>query len=196
MVKILCAVLNKCGKVKSRHREMMGQHILLLPEGLRPSLKRPLGRLFPSTAAAVKHLRKLSPTRLIAVGDIVTADFLSAGVSPDVSVVDFVVMRAPATEKIKKAIDSFDARVIRVKNPAGTITPELRRALEEAKPPLKIVVEGEEDLATLPAVLSAPLGSVVAYGQPEEGVVLVEVTKAKRQEFAALLKQFKPASES
>lgn len=182
--------------MKFKRGDVEARPTLLLPEGLRSSLKRPLGQLFPSTAAAVKHLRKLSPTRLIAVGDRVTADLLSAGVSPDVSVVDFVVMRAAATEKIKKAIDSFDARVIRVKNPAGTITHELRRALKEAKPPLKIVVEGEEDLATLPAVLSAPLGSVVAYGQPEEGVVLVEVTKAKRQEFAALLKQFKPASES
>lgn len=182
--------------MKPKREKVKAQPTLLLPEGLRPNLKPPLGQLFPSIAAAVEHLKKLSPARLIAVGDMVTADLLSAGVSPDVAVVDFIVMRAPATKKIKKAIDSFDAKVVRVKNPAATITPELCRILEEAKPPLKIIVEGEEDLATLPAVLSAPLGSVVAYGQPNEGVVLVEVTEAKRREFAELLDKFKPAGES
>ena len=40
---------------------------------------------------------------------------------------------------------------------------------------MKIVVEGEEDLATLPAILYAPPGSVVVYGQPDEGSVLVKV---------------------
>lgn len=182
--------------MKSKRGAPKVRQTLLLPEGLRSSLKRPLGQLFPSISAAVDRLKKLSPPRFIVVGDVVTADFISAGVSPDVAVVDFVVMREPATEKIKKAIDSFDAKVVRVKNPAATITPELRKALKEASPPLKIVVEGEEDLAAIPAVLSAPLGSVVAYGQPKEGVVLVEVTEAKRREFEILLNQFKPAGES
>jgi len=40
-------------------------------------------------------------------------------------------------------------------------------------------------------VLSAPLGSAVVYGQPGEGLVLVEVTEPKRREFEMLLKQFK-----
>lgn len=182
--------------MKSKRGEAKAQLTLLLPDDVRPSLKRPLGQLFLSIAAAAEHLQKLSPTRLIVIGDIVTAGFLVAGVSPDVAVVDFVVMRAPVAEKVRRLIDSFDAKVVRVKNPAGTITPGLRRALEKAKPPSKILVEGEEDLATIPAVLSAPRGSVVAYGQPNEGVVLVEVTESKRREFVKLLNKFKPALES
>ena len=165
--------------------------MLELPEEVRQLLKRPLGQLFPNVAAAIERLRQLHPSRLISVGDVVTADLLEAGLRPDVAVVDMKVMRLPVDEKTKRAVEAFEATVVRVKNQAGSITPELREALEAAKPPLKIVVEGEEDLATLPAVLSAPLGSAVVYGQPGEGLVLVEVTEPKRREFEMLLKQFK-----
>ncbi len=165
--------------------------MLELPDELRPLLKRPLGQLFSSVATAIERLRQLRPTRLIAVGDIVTAELIEAGLKPDVAVVDFLVMRSPIDKKTRRTIDSFDVKIVRVKNPAGTITQELRTALDEAKPPLKIIVEGEEDLATLPAVLSAPPGSVVVYGQPNEGIVIVEVTEPKRREFEMLLEQFK-----
>ncbi len=165
--------------------------MLELPDEVRLLLKRPLGQLFSSVTTAIERLRQLRPTRLIAVGDIVTAEFIEAGLKLDVAVVDFLVMRSPVNKKIRRTIDSFDAKIVRVKNPAGTITQELRTALDEAKPPLKIIVDGEEDLATLPAVLSAPLGSVVVYGQPDEGIVIVEVTEPKRREFEMLLEQFK-----
>ncbi len=165
--------------------------MLKLPDEVRPLLKRPLGQLFSSVTTAIEYLQQLRPTRLIAVGDIVTAELLEAGLMLDVAVVDFVVMRSPVDKKIRRTIDLFDAKIVRVKNPAGTITQELRAVLDEAKPPLKIIVDGEEDLATLPAVLSAPLGSVVVYGQPYEGVVIVEVTESKRREFEALLEQFR-----
>jgi len=165
--------------------------VLKLPDEVRPLLKRPLGQLFSSVTTAIERLQQLRPTRLIAVGDIVTAELLEAGLKLDVAVVDFVVMRSPVDKKIRRTIDLFDAKIVRVKNPAGTITQELRAVLDEAKPPLKIIVDGEEDLATLPAVLSAPLGSVVVYGQPYEGVVIVEVTESKRREFEALLEQFR-----
>lgn len=165
--------------------------MLELPDEVRPLLKRPLGQLFPDVAAAIERLRQLHPPRLITVGDVVAAELLEAGIMPDVVVVDMKVMRLPVDEKTRRAVEAFEATVVRVKNQAGSITPELREALEAAKPPLKIVVEGEEDLATLPAVLSAPLGSAVIYGQPGEGLVLVEVTEPKRREFEMLLKQFK-----
>jgi uncharacterized protein (UPF0218 family) len=164
---------------------------LLLSEKLRAHLKRPIGQLFPDTATAVEHLRKLRPTRLITVGDVVTAGFIAAGVRPDVAVVDFFVMREPVTGDLKARIDSLNVKVVHVKNPAGTLTPEMREAFANAKPPLKIIVEGEEDLAAIPAVLSAPQGSVVAYGQPGEGVVIIKVTESKRREFTDLLKEFK-----
>lgn len=167
--------------------------MLKIPEEARPRLKRPLGELFSSTPKAVERVRQLRPAKLIAIGDIVTAELLAAGLKPDIAVVDFKVMRTPAGERVERAIKALKAPIIKVKNPAGTITPELREALEGTKTPLKILVEGEEDLAVLPAVLAAPLGSVVAYGQPGEGMVLVEVTGQKKSEFEALLKFCEPS---
>ena len=54
------------------------------------------------------------------------------------------------------------------------------------KPP--VVVDGEEDLLVLVAVLYAPVGGLVVYGQPGEGVVVVRVTEAKRAEALGILK--------
>ena len=162
----------------------------LSPE-VRPLLKRPLGKLFTSTAVAVEYLQKLRPVRLIAVGDVVAAELLDAGLRPEVVVVDFKVMRAPADDRTKRAIGAHEVRTVRVKNQAGEITQELYKAFESVQPPLKIIVEGEEDLATLPAVLTSPIGSVVVYGQPNEGMILVEVTEEKKREFQELLKLFK-----
>ena len=162
-----------------------------LPPEARPLLKRPLGKLFKNTAAAVEYLQQLRPTKLIAVGDIVTVELLAGGLKPDVVVADFKVMRAPVDDKTRRAIDAHEVRTVRVKNPAGTITLELYSTFESIRPPVKIIVEGEEDLATLPAVLTAPIGSVVAYGQPNEGMVLIEVTEQKKREFQKLLKFFK-----
>jgi uncharacterized protein (UPF0218 family) len=51
-------------------------------------------------------------------------------------------------------------------------------------------VDGEEDLATLPAVVAAPDGASVVYGQPDEGMVLVEVTPETRAEMRELLGRF------
>lgn len=168
----------------------MRDTLLKLPEELRPVLREPLGILLRDTRALLGLLEEKNPPRLVSVGDVITAGLLIAGVKPDVVVVDSIVMRAPAPEWVREAIGKFEGREVRVKNPAGTITPELREALETAKPPLKLVVEGEEDLATIPAVLSSPPGSLVVYGQPGSGTVAVEVTEKKREEFLKLLERF------
>ncbi len=167
--------------------------MLRLPADVRPLLKRPLGELLGTTAAAAERIRQLHPVRLIAIGDVATAELLKAGVKPDIAVIDFLVMRSFVSDDIKKTIDSYNVRIVRVGNPPGTVTPELHRALETARPPVKIVVRGEENLATLPAVLTAPIGSVIVYGQPNEGMVLIEVTEQKKREFQGLLEKFERA---
>jgi len=83
-------------------------------------------------------------------------------------------------------------KVYRVKNPPGTLTEEAFKAVAEAmrnEEPTKIIVNGEEDLLTLLAVKEAPLNSIVLYGQPGEGVVLVKVTEEKRREIIRILSE-------
>jgi len=164
--------------------------MLRLPEKVRPLLKRPLGKLFSDKKTAFDFVQRRRPSRLITVGDYATAEFLGAGFKPDIAVVDFRIMRSAVGGKIKRVINGYKVSTQNVKNPPATVTEELREALENAAPPTKIIVEGEEDLATLPAVLSAPLGSVVAYGQPGEGIVLVEVSDEKKREIEKILQMF------
>jgi len=81
---------------------------------------------------------------------------------------------------------------INVKNPAGTRTDELIRALTYAvaHPPVTINVDGEEDLAVIPLILAAPLGTIILYGQPHKGVVVRTVTREAQETAQRFLDHF------
>ena len=160
-----------------------------LPTDLRPLMKTYLGELIPSAAEVAGRLRQRPGVRVISVGDVTTAELLKLGIKPDVAVVDYRVMRSEADEDLKRAVDGYRIPSVRIRNPAGTITPALFKAFEK-NPPIKIIVEGEEDLATMVAAIKAPLGSVVLYGQPGKGVVWIDVTEQKKQQFEDLLGRF------
>ena len=160
---------------------------VLSPE-LRKELKAPLGLLikgsFKQTSRKIAELvDEKKPRKLIAVGDRVSRNLINNGIPIDVAVVDFRVMRKPISPLIFEADNTFQAS-----NPPGTLTEEAWTAVERAvnsPGKSKVIVKGEEDLLTLVAVLSAPNGSMVVYGQPKEGIVVLEVneeTKRKVQD--------------
>ena len=81
-------------------------------------------------------------------------------------------------------------------NPQGTITEEAILAIKEAlekNEHTHIVVEGEEDLLTLIAVLYAPENAFVVYGQPHSGIVVVKVTSEKKAQVQKFLNAMKPS---
>ncbi|MHA1594711.1 MAG: GTP-dependent dephospho-CoA kinase family protein [Candidatus Baldrarchaeia archaeon] len=153
---------------------------LVLPESLRDELKKPIGILIrgkhpKSTIEAVKIIKSFSPNLIVAVGDVVTESLLDVGLVPDVSIVDMKTLRKEyQSPRVCDAID------IKTKNPAGTITLDawlaIKRAINSGQR-IRIFVEGEEDLLTLPAVIHAPLGAVIIYGQPNEGLVVIKVNE-------------------
>ncbi|MFC6769315.1 DUF359 domain-containing protein, partial [Natrinema soli] len=61
--------------------------------------------------------------------------------------------------------------------------------------PTTILVDGEEDLVALPAIVAAPEGASVVYGQPDEGMVHVNVTDDHRTEMRDLLERFEGDTE-
>ena len=67
-----------------------------------------------------------------------------------------------------------------MENPPGCITNELWNSIDNSykkisKKRVIIEVDGEEDLATLPAILLAPNRDVtIIYGMPDKGVVVVK----------------------
>ncbi len=172
----------------------MSVHIEL-PEELRPLMKKPLGTLYRGKGedTVEKFVGELSsPTKLISVGDVTTFHLLEAGILPDICIVDNRTKREPVAKHVSTRNMDAVYEEVSVNNPAGLITDELIRTLSEAfasDKPLRIFVKGEEDLATLPVILMAPLNSVVLYGQPDEGVVFVKVTREKKAEIRALFEK-------
>lgn len=155
-----------------------------LPEAERSSLRRPFGRVYPDIRALLPHIRGRT---VYAVGDVVTYNLLRVGMVPRIAVIDGHTMRAPCTR-----VPELPHRRIVARNPAGTISDDLVRAIRDAvsDPPALIFVEGEEDLAVLPLVLAAPEGVVILYGQPGEGVVLREVDAGAKALAAAFVDRF------
>lgn len=169
--------------------------IMLLPEELRSLLKEPLGRLcrgqgLECVKAMDKELKAAS--RVIAVGDMTAFYLLDASYMPDLVIVDNKTKRMPAPDHVLQSLQHDSYKTVEVKNPPATLTKELIEIMEESlkrDEHVKIVVEGEEDLATLPAILYAPLGSAVIYGQPNEGSVIVKVTPEKKKQIENLMKR-------
>ena len=148
----------------------MATRYRLTPE-LRKKLKRPIGTLirgsFNETIKKLKDLvEKESPQMIISVGDNVSKNLTENNMFPKLSIVDNKVMR--------KRIQPIALATI-------------QEALEHNRR-VKIVVDGEEDLLTLAAVLYAPENSFVVYGQPLEGVVVIKVTEQKKEEVTEVLK--------
>jgi len=157
---------------------------LRLPEGLRKELKKPLGVLVKGTPRETMwHLRRFveerKPKILISVGDFTSRNIIEAGLPLKVAVIDNKVMRTDIEPWFPSGWKKFH-----VENPPATIEVGIWDVLEEAislNRGAVVIVEGEEDLLTLPVIVLAPTSSVVVYGQPREGIVIVEVTEERKR---------------
>jgi uncharacterized protein (UPF0218 family) len=164
--------------------------VVSLQEALRGELKEPMGEVYTETDA----LLSAAEPPIIAVGDIVTYHLIEADRRPDVALIDGQTKRSTIEDHVRAAIDggAFDHEVA-VANPAAGLSAALLSALATAVADASagestvIVVDGEEDLATLPAVVAAPDGASVVYGQPDEGMVLVECRDRARAQVRDLL---------
>jgi uncharacterized protein (UPF0218 family) len=169
--------------------------VYTITSALRMKFKEPFGTLiqgsFDQTMAKLETLiKKEKPSRVISVGDVVSNNLHKHSINPQLTIIDNKFLRKQVIPE-KVSLE----KTIQVKNPQGTITQEaiiaVKQALEENEH-IHIVVDGEEDLLTLIAVLYAPENSVVIYGQPYSGIVVVKVTTEKRAEAENFLKAMKP----
>lgn len=152
----------------------------------RQSLAKPQGAIVkePSKRALTLH-QQGAP--IILVGDSTIDRFKAEGWPYNLGIFDLKVERKPATGFTKTIKPTFVTD-----NPASTIQPELVQRIAtvlksaDTTKPLYVHVNGEEDLAAVPVVLLAPLGSTVYYGQPSVGLVEVQVTELLKQRLLAL----------
>ncbi|EMA35835.1 GTP-dependent dephospho-CoA kinase family protein [Halococcus hamelinensis] len=159
--------------------------VLTLPDELRGAFKEPFGPVFTDDERLVAALGE----PVIVVGDVVTRHLTRAGVRPDLAVVDWVTERETLPDDEQPDIEGYERR-IDLENPAAGLAEDLLHALRNGighDETAVVVVDGEEDLAALPAFAIAPEGASVVYGQPGEGMVHVEIDAEIREHARGLL---------
>ena len=141
--------------------------------------KRPLGKLYVDFEDAIPMIKEAS--FLISVGDQTTKNLVDNDLIPNLGIIDNRIQRKDHNYDIIRT-----ENILNADNPAGTITENLWETIEEAisltledDENRSIVVKGEEDLAVLPCLLIAPEDAVILYGQPNEGLVFVNVFEGK-----------------
>jgi len=159
-----------------------------LPENLREQLKIPLGMLIPDNQTSKENILKQIPmgSFLITVGDATTEKIQSYGIIPSLQIID-------AQEKRIKRDPPKSVKVstnISCKNPAGEITEQSIEKIKQAmksKAPVRILVDGEEDLLVIPVCIHAPDNAIIMYGQPNEGLVVVKINEEIKKKTKSIL---------
>lgn len=163
-------------------------------ENVLTRLKHPFGKLvIGPPERTISTLREViereKPTKLIAIGDVVASNIVRSGIKVDLIVIDFKSKRQPVEPP---PLNGFE--VVNVKNPAGFVTPtacETVKSVLKGSSPTAIVVDGEEDLLTLPVIRFAPPGALVVYGQPHVGMVLVRITDRVKLEAELIMEKMR-----
>jgi len=158
-----------------------------LPKDLRSHLRSPLGKIV-TTAELENELDK--SIECIVVGDESAIALHNSNYNITLAIVDFKTKRRKDND-LRDQVSKIGKKVIKVINPAETITDELWEAITQAlqdKESVRIEVTGEEDLAFIPCMLLAPDHAVVIYGYPDRGMVLAKVTPENRHAVSEALK--------
>ena len=159
-----------------------------LPENLREQLKIPLGDLLPDAETSKENILEniTSNSFIITVGDATTEKLVNFGITPSLQIVDGQEKRAKRTFSVSVGIKTE----LSCENPAGEITAQSIDIIKQAmgaNTPVRITVNGEEDLLVIPVCIHAPENSVVMYGQPNQGLVIVKITQKVRDNTQKIL---------
>lgn len=150
-------------------------------------MKTPLGVLLPESQADKSNIEKYlsKDSYVITVGDRTTEKMINFGLIPSLQIIDGLEKR----EK-REPPKLSNATELTVDNPAAEITSQSIAMIKKAftlQSPVRLFVNGEEDLLVLPACIHAPENAVVLYGQPNQGLVIVRITPEIRNKAQRLL---------
>jgi hypothetical protein len=151
-------------------------------------MKIPLGLLLLESEVDKKNIQKhiSVDSFIITVGDRTTEKLIDFGLIPSLQIID------GQEKRIKREIpkSSDVSTTLTCNNPAAEITDQSIETIKKAftsQTPVRITVNGEEDLLVIPVCIYAPENSVVMYGQPNEGLVIVTINQEIRNKTQKLL---------
>ncbi|RZD36969.1 MAG: DUF359 domain-containing protein [Thaumarchaeota archaeon] len=154
-------------------------------------MKIPLGILLPIGQDNKENIQKhLSDTSyIITVGDRTTEKMIDFDLIPSLQIIDGLEKRQ------KREFPKLgNASELTIDNPSAEITLQSIEIIKKAftmNSPVRLTVNGEEDLLVLPVCIHAPENSIVLYGQPNQGLVLVQITTEIRNKAQTLLNLMK-----
>ncbi len=171
---------------------------LLMPSTLKSALEKPFGVLL-STKEFEMQAKKDGHCNIVGIGDRTVESLLTLGVGMKLAVIDRLSRRKPHpwSADHEQLLATFTKSTIQ--SGPGYISEQalvwIRKWGEKSREQFKgktelLVIEGEEDLLTLPVAYYAPVGIVIYYGQPGQGVVRLEITEEVKNRAALLLVQF------
>ncbi len=170
------------------------QKEIIMPESLRKTLQKPLGVIFKNEKSLLRCIDTSKYTLIIAVGDIIVDSLLKTGIDPDVKVIDLKSRRVRTDLFTEHQLVKNGPPLV---NNPGTINLKTAEIIKEKiksaiykKEKSWIVVDGEEDLLALPAILFAPLGSWVLYSHWEQGIIAVEINEKIKNKVKAIIDKF------
>ena len=162
-----------------------------LPASLREQLKIPLGLLLPIGQDNKENIQKQlsNNSYIITVGDKTTEKMIDFDLIPSLQIIDGLEKRQK-----RELLKLGNASELIIDNPSAEITLQSVEIIKKAftlTPPIRLTVNGEEDLLVLPVCIHAPENSIVLYGQPNQGLVLVQITTEIRNKAQTLLNLMK-----
>ena len=165
---------------------------MYLPENLRGELKTPLGTLIKNTDTKKSQIIKeiYAENVVITIGDATSELLINMDLIPFLQIIDGKEKR----HERELPTDTSLVTHLHCVNPAGELTQDSIDTIKKSfasKPPIRIIVDGEEDLLVIPVCLFAPENCAVMYGQPNEGLVIVEITNQIRQKVQNIVNSMK-----
>ncbi|MHA2338062.1 MAG: GTP-dependent dephospho-CoA kinase family protein [Candidatus Hodarchaeales archaeon] len=185
--------------------------LYILPDSLRSQLAEPMGQLY-TFIDDVPPERRILPllqqqnSLVVTVGDVVTDSLFSVHFYPNIAIIDNKTLRGEYKSNNLSNLETFYVR-----NPPATITHSAWNMIHNLYKSFKednirekmdlshhsnkentkiVVIDGEEDLLVIPCIMVAPIGSLILYGQPKQGIVIINVNKSVKETIANLLQKF------
>jgi uncharacterized protein (UPF0218 family) len=146
-------------------------------------LKEPFGELIKENDVSKEKIQPFikRSKKVITVGDTTTEKFVKFGFIPDLSIIDNKEKRTVKDKPVEYSAD----KKIYLDNKPGEVNAEAISIIREITTTsfnrMQLIIKGEEDLLALPLFMYSPNGWTVFYGQPNEGLVVVEIDSNTRK---------------
>ncbi len=173
-----------------------------LPQLLRTELRTPIGKHFTGGGKkpaqdTIAFIEKNKPSLTISIGDFCTQSLITLDFLPDIIIFDGKTQRYKT-----RYLDLQHYKIFETINPPEWILLKAKKVIENAinfnsvnNSRVAVRIDGEEDLLIIPAIILAPVGTIILYGQPpfaniEEGIVAVVISPSLKKTTQKLLEKF------